>query len=79
MASCWASVTCNARTGTVNSGNPGMGHAKPVLPHMLDMVGPGIDESHVLAGPHHMGARVAADRPAPKMAIFFLLVMDGFP
>ena len=63
LASCCASVTCSARTGTVNSGDVhGVGDAQPVLAHVLDMLGPGIDEGHVLAGLHHMRAGIAADR-----------------
>ena len=63
LASCCASVRCSARTGTVNSGDVhGVGDAQAVLPHVLDMLGPGIDERHVLAGLHHMRAGIAADR-----------------
>ena len=40
-----------------------MGDAQAVLPHVLDMLGPGIDERHVFAGLHHMGTGIAADRP----------------
>src|SRR5712675_1679856 len=40
----------------------GVGDAQAVFPHMLDMLGPGIDERHVLARLHHMGAGIAADR-----------------
>src|SRR5712675_2905677 len=40
---------------------PGVGDAQPVLPHVLDMLGPWIDERHVLAGLHHMGAGIPAD------------------
>ena len=62
LASCCASVTWSARTGTENSANVhGVGDAQPVLAHMLDMLGPGIDERDVLAGLHHMGAGIAAD------------------
>ena len=39
-----------------------MGDAQAVLSHVLDMLGPRIDEGHVLAGLHHMGAGIAADR-----------------
>ena len=42
---------------------PGVGDAQAVLAHVLDMLGPGIDEGHVLAGLHHMRAGIAADRP----------------
>jgi hypothetical protein len=42
---------------------PGMGDAQAVLPHVLDVFGPWIDEGDVLAGPHHMGTGVAADGP----------------
>jgi hypothetical protein len=40
----------------------GVGHAQAVLAHVLDMRRPRIDERHVLAGPRHVGAGVAADR-----------------
>ena len=40
----------------------GVRHAQAVLSHVLDMRGPGIDERHVLAGLHHMGAGISADR-----------------
>ena len=39
----------------------GVGDAQPVLPHVLDMLGPGIDERHVLARLHHMSTGIAAD------------------
>ena len=42
-----------------------MCHAQPVRPHVLDMRRPRIDESHVLAGLHHMRARITADRAGP--------------
>src|ERR1700730_3356002 len=32
-----------------------------MLPHVLDVLGPGIDERHVLARLHHMGAGIPAD------------------
>jgi hypothetical protein len=32
-----------------------------VLPHVLNMLGPWIDERHVLARLHHMGAGIPAD------------------
>jgi len=32
-----------------------------VLPHVLNMLGPRIDERHVLARLHHMGAGIPAD------------------
>jgi hypothetical protein len=32
---------------------------------MLDMLGPWIDEGHVLAGLHHMGAGIPADGSRP--------------
>ena len=41
---------------------PGVGDAQAVLPHVFDMLGPWVDERDVLAGLHHMGAGVAADR-----------------
>jgi hypothetical protein len=37
-------------------------HPQAVLSHLLDVLGPGIDERHVLAGLHHMGAGIPADR-----------------
>ena len=40
----------------------GVGDAQAVLPHVLDMLGPWIDERHVLARLHHMGAGISADR-----------------
>ena len=40
----------------------GMRHAQAVLSHVLDVRRPRIDEGHVLAGLHHMGAGIAADR-----------------
>src|SRR5262249_60051989 len=35
---------------------------EPVLFHVLDMLGPEIDEGHVLAGLDHMRAGIATDR-----------------
>src|SRR5882757_5888018 len=40
---------------------PGVGDAQPVLPHVLDVLGPWIDERDVLARLHHMGAGIPAD------------------
>src|ERR1700754_1364361 len=40
----------------------GVGDAQAVAPHVLDMLGPWVDEVHVLARLHHMGAGIAADR-----------------
>ena len=40
----------------------GVGDAQAVLAHVLDMLGPRIDEGDVLARLHHMGAGIAADR-----------------
>ena len=40
---------------------PGVGDAQAVLSHVLDMLGPWIDERHVLARLHHMGAGIPAD------------------
>src|SRR5450432_1380853 len=40
----------------------GVGDAQAVLSHVLDMLRPRIDEGHVLARLHHMGAGIAADR-----------------
>ena len=42
---------------------PGMGDTQAVLPHVLDMLRPWIDERHVLASLHHVGAGVPADGP----------------
>jgi hypothetical protein len=39
----------------------GVGDAQPALPHVLDMLRPGIDERDVLTRLHHMGAGIAAD------------------
>ena len=39
----------------------GVGDAQALLPHVLDMLGPRIDERHVLARLHHMGAGIPAD------------------
>jgi hypothetical protein len=39
-----------------------MRHAQPVLSHVLDVLGPWVDEGHVLAGLHHVRAAIAADR-----------------
>ena len=39
----------------------GVRDAQPVLAHVLDVLGPGIDEGDVLAGLHHVRADVAAD------------------
>src|SRR5258705_11802605 len=58
LASCCASVTCSAREFCHV---PGVGDAQAVLPHVLNMLGPRIDERHVLARLHHMGAGVPAD------------------
>jgi hypothetical protein len=43
----------------------GVGDAKAVVPHVLDMLGPWIDERHVLASLHHMGAGIPADSTSP--------------
>src|SRR5712672_2197877 len=40
---------------------PGVGDAQAVLPHVLNMLGPWIDERHVLARLHHMGAGIPAN------------------
>src|SRR5208283_4757234 len=40
----------------------GVRHAQTMLAHLIDMGGPRIDERHILAGLHHMGAGIAADR-----------------
>ena len=39
----------------------GVGDAQAVFAHMLDMLGPWIDEGHVLARLHHMGAGISPD------------------
>ena len=41
----------------------GVGDAQAVLAHVLDMLGPGIDEGDVLARLHHMGTGIPADGP----------------
>ena len=62
LASCCASVTWSARTGHRELRHVhGVGDAQPVLAHMLDMLGPGIDEGDVLARLHHMSTGIAAD------------------
>jgi hypothetical protein len=38
-----------------------VGDAQAVAPHVLDMLGPWVDERHVLARLHHMGPGIAAD------------------
>jgi len=38
-----------------------VGDAQAVLAHVLDMLGPWIDEGHVLASLHHVGAGIPAD------------------
>ena len=40
----------------------GVRHAQAVLLHVFDMSWPGIDESDVLAGLHHMGTGISPDR-----------------
>src|SRR5712672_2349921 len=40
---------------------PCVGDAQSVLPHVLDVLGPRIDERHVLARLHHMGAGIPAN------------------
>jgi hypothetical protein len=37
-------------------------HEQAVLSHVLNVRRPGIDESYVLAGLHHVGAGIPADR-----------------
>jgi hypothetical protein len=49
-----------------------MRHAQPVLSHVLDMGGPGIDEGDVLAGLHHMRTGISADRTGPDDGDFLL-------
>ena len=46
---------------------------------MLDMRRPGIDEGHVLAGLHHMGAGVAADRACANKGYFLAHKFLAFP
>jgi hypothetical protein len=42
-----------------------MRDAQAVLPHMLDVLGPRIDECHILAGLHHVRAGIPADGTRP--------------
>ncbi len=56
------SVRWMARTGTVNSGTSFRCVMRRPRAHRLDMLGPGVDEGHVLAGLHHMRAGISADR-----------------
>jgi hypothetical protein len=42
-----------------------MGDTQAVFAHVLDMLGPWIDEGHVLAGLHHVGAGISADGAGP--------------
>ena len=61
--SCCASVRCRARAGTVNGSTSRIWViVSPSLLMCLDMLGPEIDEGHVLAGLDHMRAGIAADR-----------------
>ena len=60
----------------------GVGDAQPVLLHVLDVLGPGVDERHVLARLHHVRARIAADRARPddrNLAAHALLRRQGRP
>ena len=43
----------------------GVRDAQPVLLHVVDVLGPGIDERHVLARLRHVRARISADRTRP--------------
>ncbi len=43
----------------------GVRDAQPVRLHVVDVLGPGIDERHVLARPRHVRARIPADRSRP--------------
>jgi hypothetical protein len=40
---------------------PGVGNAQALRPYVLDVLRPWIDERHVLARLHHMGADIPAD------------------
>jgi hypothetical protein len=63
----------------------GVGDAQPALPHVLDMLRPGIDERDVLTRLHHMGAGIAADGarsddrdlPAHGFLLHFLAADDA--
>ena len=46
---------------------------------MLDMRRPRIDEGHVLAGLHHMGAGIAADRARSDKGYFLAHDLLAFP
>ena len=39
--------------------------AQPMLAHMLDMLGPRVDERHILARLRHVGAGIPPDRARP--------------
>ena len=41
---------------------PGVGDSQSVLPHVFDVLGPRIDERHVLPGLHHVTADIPAHR-----------------
>jgi hypothetical protein len=41
-----------------------------VLSHVLDVLGPGIDECHILASLHHVRAGIAADCASPDESDF---------
>jgi hypothetical protein len=63
----------------------GVGDAQPVLPHVFDMLGPGIDERNVLARLRHMGTGIPADSarsddrdlPAHDSPLHFLATADA--
>src|SRR5204863_7606417 len=42
-----------------------MRYAQPMLAHMLDMLGPRVDERHILARLRHVGAGITPDRARP--------------
>ena len=66
LASCCASVICRARTGTRELRHVHrMRDAQPMLAHMLDVLGPRVDERHILARLRHVGAGITPDRARP--------------
>ena len=57
----------------------GVGHAQAVLAHVFDMLGPGIDEGHVFARSHHVGARIATDGAGSDEGDFLLTHPQFYP
>jgi hypothetical protein len=53
---------CGARRHREFGDVLGVRDAQPMLAHVLDVLGPRVDERHVLAGLHHMRTGIAADR-----------------